>query len=133
MRALGNGVCQHGGGVVSAHAPVVVGHVTPDGKQSVDALLLVANHGHGHVSCSSGLHQHEEGVFGAIGVPKREYGVVLESSCAVDVLVQSAVSAIHVHVDGGVDHGVVVRGIEHCLLVFGAFHLYGGELAVPIV
>ena len=33
-----------------------------------------------------------------------------------ELVVEASVSAIYVHVDGRIDHGVVQRRVEHCLL-----------------
>ena len=69
---------------------------------------------------------------GAVSVPKREDGIIVEALGYVDVAVEPAIAAVGVHVDAGVDHGVIERGVEHLLLAVGACAVDGGEFVVPL-
>ena len=46
-------------------------------------------------------------------------------------MVQSAVTAVHVHVQGRVDHRVIQGGIEHGLLVGRSVHFDEGKRLIP--
>ena len=48
-----------------------------------------------------------------------------------DVVVDAAVLAVYVHINGGVDHRVIERGVKHGFLVLSAFRLNDGEFLVP--
>ena len=131
VQSLGEGVGQDRDGVVAAHAPVFVAHVAPDREHAVGALLLMADHRHGHISGLLGLHQREQRMFGAVGVPQREDGIVREAIGLVDLPVETAVLAVHVHVYRRVDHRVVVGRVEHRFLVLGTIDLNAFQFAVP--
>ena len=85
-----------------------------------------------HVPSLLRLDEVEQGMFGAISVPKREDGVVGEAVGLMYLHVVATVLAIDIHIDGGVNHGVVERGIEECFLVIGAFYLHGAEFFLPL-
>ncbi len=132
-RALGHGVGEDRHGVVADHAPVLVAHVRPYGQGAVDALLAVLQHALHHVGVALGLQQVEERMQGTVGVPEREHRVVGEAFGLVDVVVETTVLAVDIHIDGGVDHGMVERGVEHGFLVVGTLGLDDGELTAPFV
>ena len=92
--AFGIGIRKHRNGVVANHAPVVVAHVRPHGQQSVDALLAVFQHGLHHIGVALRLQHVEERMQGAVGVPKREHGIVGKALGLVDIVVEAAVLAI---------------------------------------
>ena len=73
----------------------------------MDALLAMLEHGLHHVGVALGLQHIEQGMEGTIGVPKREDGVVGEAFGLMDVMVDAAVLSVHIHIDGGIDHGVI--------------------------
>ena len=80
----------------------------------------------------SRLHDGEQGVQGAVGVPQGEDGVVGESVGGVDVLVQAAVAAVDVLVDHGAEHGVVEGRVEDRLpVVVQGLDSDPAQLAVP--
>ena len=131
--SLGNGIRQNRCSMITAHAPVVIRHVAPDRKQSVYALLLMTNHRHSHVTGLVRLHQHQERMLGTIGIPQGENGIVGEAVCLVHVLVQSPILSIHIHINRRIDEGMIIRSIEHGLLVFRSFHFEGCKLTVPTI
>ena len=49
-----------------------------------------------------------------------------------DIPVKSTVLAVHIHIDGGVNHRVVKRCVEHCLLVVAALAGYDRQLLLPL-
>ena len=73
--------------------------MTPHRQELVYALLLVTNHRHSHIACVVGLHKHQEWMLGTIGIPQREDSVVLEAVGRVDVLIQTTILAIDIHID----------------------------------
>ena len=81
------------------------------------ALSAMLQHALRNVGIDLPIDEVEQGMQRPIGVPHREDGVVGKSIGLVDVVIQSSVLAIHIHIDAGVDHGVVERGVEHCHLV----------------
>ena len=117
--------------MVAAHAPILVAHVAPDREHAVGALLLVADHRHGHISGLPGLHQREKRVLGAVGVPEGEDRVVGEAVGLVDFPVETPVTAVHVHVHRRIDHRVVVGRVEHRFLVLGTIDPDAFQFAVP--
>ena len=70
-------------------------------------------------------------MLGAVSVPEREDGVVVKVPGHVHSPVHTAVLAVHVHVDGGVDERVVERGVDHGLLVVRALAFDASELLLP--
>ena len=105
--------------------------MAPDGQHTVRTLLLVTNHRHSHIACLLWLHQHKEGVLGAVGIPQREDSIVAKTICLMDILVQAAILTIDVHINRGVNHCMVVRSVNHSLLVLRTLHLDRCELVVP--
>ena len=101
------GIGQHRHGVVADHAPVFVGVVAPDGQHAVDALVGVGEHAFDEVGRLVRLGEVDPRMQGAIGVPEGKDGVVGEAVRCVDVLVQTAVPAVHVLVEDRTEHAVV--------------------------
>ena len=93
--------------MISRHTPALVAHKAPYRKQVMYALLLVCNHRAHHVRVTACLEESEQGMLGAIGVPKREDGVVGESLCAVNVAVESAILMVYVHVYRRIYHRMI--------------------------
>ena len=62
------------------------------------ALLLVFEHRRSHIVGAVGMHQQEQGMLGAVCVPKGEDGVVVIAAAVVDFSVQAAVGSVHVAV-----------------------------------
>ena len=129
--SLGIGIRKHRNAMVADHAPVFIAHVGPYGEQSVNTLLAVLEHRLYHVGIALRVQHVEERMQGPVGVPKREHGVVGEAFGLVDVVVEAAILSVHVHVDGGIDHRVIQRSVEHRLLVFGSISLNDSEFLVP--
>ena len=99
--------------MIPDHAPVLVRHVAPDRQCMMHALCAMLQHALRNVGSDLPIDEVEQGMQRPIGVPHREDGVVGKSIGLVDVVIQSSVLAIHIHIDAGVDHGVVERGVEH--------------------
>ena len=118
--------------MVAAHAPAFVCHEEPDRQDVECALLLYAYHALCHVCSLTGLDEVEERMFGAVGVPKGEDGVVGEAVGLMYLHVVATILAIDVHIDAGVDHGVIERGVEERLLVVGAFYLKACQFLCPL-
>ena len=131
--SLGNGIRQNRSCMITTHTPVVIRHVAPDRKQSMYALLLMTNHRHSHVTGLFGLHQHQERMLSTIGIPQRKNGIVGKSICLMSVLVQSSIFSIHIHINRRIDESMIIRSIEHGLLIFRSFHFEGGKLTVPTI
>ena len=70
-------------------------------------------------------------MLGTIRIPQRENRIVRKTLRQVHVVVQSAVTAVHVHVQGRVDHRVIQGGIEHGLLVGRSVHFDEGKRLIP--
>ncbi len=73
------------------------------------------------------MEQVEQGMQGAVGVPKRKNSVVVESLCLMDVVVQASVLSVHVRIN----HRVIQRSVKHSLLVLSTFDLQDGQFLVP--
>ncbi len=108
--AAGDGVRDHGGGVVADHAVGLVAPEFPDGQFA--GLVVDGQEGLEEVVAPLGLELPEERVLGAEGVPEREHGVALPALGAVYPAVHSAVFAVRVGVQRGVDARVVEGGVE---------------------
>ena len=119
--------------MIATHAPSFVGHQIPNGQDVEGALLLDANHALCHVPSLFRLDEVEQGMFGAICVPEREDGVVGEAVGLMYLHVASTVFAIDIHIDGGIDHCVIERGVEECLLVVRAFYLESSQFLSPLL
>ena len=70
-------------------------------------------------------------MLGPVCVPQREDGIVREAVRRVDIVVEPPVPPVDVHIHRRVDHGMVKGGVEHGLLVLGAFRLEMPELVIP--
>ena len=70
-------------------------------------------------------------MFGPVGIPEGEDRIIRKTLCHMHIVVQSAVTAVHVHVQGRVDHRVIQGGIEHGLLVGSTVHFDEGKRLVP--
>ena len=103
--------------MIPSHTPTLVSHKAPHRQEVMNALLLVSNHRLYHIGVATGLEQSEQRMFCTVGVPKREDGIVGEAIGLMYVSVESAILAVYIHVDRGVDHGVVERGVKHGHLV----------------
>ena len=97
----------------------------------VDALLVVLQHRFDHVGVAFAVDDVVEGHQGAVRIPQREDGVIGKAFGLVDVLVEAAVLAVHVHVNRRVDQCVVKRRIEHRQLVVAAFGFDDVQLLGP--
>ena len=126
-----NCIGKNGDAVIAGHAPVLVGHMAPDWQHVMGALLVVLKHGLYHVLCLLRLHQSQEGVLCAVGIPQRENGVVGKAFSLVKLVVQATVKAVNVHVNGRVYHGMIKAGVEHCFFCICAFYLYAVQLLFP--
>ena len=105
--------------------------MAPDRQHPVHALFVVGDHGLYHILFLFRFHQREERMLGPVCVPKGEYRVVIESFRLVYAVVETAVAAVYVHINGRIDHRVVERGVEHLLLVLGAGYVYAREFLLP--
>ena len=97
----------------------------------VHALLLVRQHRARHVGIALGLEEGKQRMLGAISIPEGEDGVMVEALSRVDIAVEAAILSVHVHVDAGIDHRVIERGVEHAALVGRTFATKGREGLVP--
>ena len=105
--------------------------MAPDRQHSVDALLVMCDHRFYHILFLLRLHQREERMLCPVCIPEGEYRVVVESFSLVYAVVETAVAAVYVHINGRIDHRVVERGVEHLLLVLGAGYVYAREFLLP--
>ena len=117
--------------MISAHAPAFVCHQIPYRQEVECALLLDANHALCHVCTLLRFDEVKQRMLSTIGVPKREDCVVREALSLMDFHVVATILAIHIHIDAWVNHGVVERGIEECLLVVCTFNLESCEFLGP--
>ena len=130
-KSLRHGVGQHRDGMIPGHTPVFIGHVAPNGQHTVGTLPPVGQHRF-HQIPRQGRHQPgQEGMLGTIRIPQRENRIVRKTLRQVHVVVQSAVTAVHVHVQGRVDHRVIQGCIEHGLLVGRSVHFDEGKRLIP--
>ena len=104
---------QHRDGMVATHAPALIGHQIPDGKQVQRTLLLNAQHAASHVGPLAGLQQVEQRMLGTVSVPQRKDGVVdVSLTTLMNLHVVAAIATIDIHIDRRVDHRMIERGIE---------------------
>ena len=61
--------------------------MAPDRQHTVYALLVVGQHGGNHIFVTLGFEQGQEGMFGPVGVPEGENGVVGEAIGQVQLMV----------------------------------------------
>ena len=91
----------------------------------------MGQHRQGHVARPLRVHEQQERVLGPIGVPEGENRIIIPSVCMVDRTVEAPIGAVHVVVDGRIDHCMVEGRIEHPELVRSAFRFKLAELPVP--
>ena len=124
------GVGHHGDGRIADHAVGFAAHQVPDGKFAL--LFVDAQHRIDQVADLFGMDERQQGMRRAVGVPKREGGVIGEGRVAADRSVGAAVVAVHVAEERRRDHGVVKRCVEdpsHRRI--GCFDADFRQLAVP--
>ena len=117
---IGNDRC----GVVAYHA---VGFPTgefPDGQFS--GFVVDGQHGADEVHAALRLNVHEQRMQAAESVPQGEYGVAVPAIGLVHFSVHSAVLAVYIGIQRGMDGGMVEGGVKTrlvFLVLIGAFHL----------
>ena len=50
-----------------------------------------------------------------------------------DVMIQSAVSTVHIHINGRINHRMIQRGVEHGFFILRAFYFKLTERTVPAI
>ena len=113
LHALDHHVGQDGDGVVADHAPGFAAVERPDGQHVLRALVEVLQHGVREVRLQGLVHEVQQGMEGAVGVPEgegrivrepfgRADGTVVPAEFPVDVLEQERVqgSAVNACVEG---------------------------------
>ena len=131
IQALRDGIGKHRYGVISAHTPVLVGHMAPDRKHPEYVLVVVGEHRFYHIPVAVRLEESQERMLCAVSVPQAEHRVVGEPFCLVDLVVEASVGSVHVHIDRRVDHRMVKGRVEHFLLGFGTLDFHLGEFLLP--
>ena len=130
-RAFHQRIGHHAYGVITCHAPALVTLQAPHRQHSHRILAPVGQHRPHHVGIAACLEQAQERMLGAVGIPKRKDGIVRKAFGLMHFPVHAAVAAVHVHIDGRIDHRVVQRRIEAGLLVGRAFALHHAEFPFP--
>ena len=120
--SFGYRIGQHRYGMVTAHTPVLISHQTPDRQHAVYTLLLMLDHRFYHIRIAFRFHQIEERMFRTVCIPKRENRIVSKSFGLMDIVIQTTIRTVHIHIYGRINHGMIKRSIEHCLLVGGTFY-----------
>ena len=77
------------------------------------------------------MHQKQERMLGAIGIPQGEYGIVVPTVSMVDSSVQAPVSPVHIVIYGRINHCVVEGGVEHPEFVPAPLSLYLSKFPFP--
>ena len=95
-------------------------------------LLLDSNHALCHISTLLRFEQIEQGMLCTICIPQREYRIIGKAVSLVNLHIIATILAIYIHIDGGVDHGVIHRSIEESLLVLCTLDIYGTEFLFPL-
>ena len=127
--SLHNGICNGDDACLTGHAVGFVGHQVPDGQEAL--LLANLEHGLHHIVHPLRLDDAEKRHFGAVGVPEREGGVVVEVCLFVDLIVRTTVGAIHVVEKRWGYHAVVKGGVENGFGRLPCLYLYLGKCLVP--
>lgn len=131
--AFHEGVGNHRHGVVADHAPGFQAVERPDGQDAVGALAARGEQGIDHVAAAlRRLHQGQQRMQGAVGVPEREGGIVGPATRLMHRIVRPAVLAIAVHEQGGAEQGVIQRGVELGALLRRALRIDRRQRLCPL-
>ncbi len=119
--------------MITRHAPVLVTHVRPHRQSLVYALLIVSHHRLSHVGAPLREDHVHQRMLGSERVPYRKHRVVREPVSLMDIVVETTVFPIHIHVDRRIYHRVIERRVEHRQLVGRALSLDYVKAFVPVV
>ena len=122
-------ICNDRCGVVADHHVGLAAPQRPHGQPPV--LFGKVEQGTHHFCCAFRAKQGVEGVRGAVGVPKREGGIIARRG-AMHLAVGTGIEAVGIAVKRGREQSVVKRGVKRSALVGrAAFHLDYTQGFVP--
>ena len=133
LDALHHHVGEDGDGVVADHAPGFAAVERPDGQHVLRALVEVLQHRVREVRLQGLVHEVQQGMEGAVGVPEGEGRIVRESLGLADGAVMPAEAPVDVLEQERMQGGAVHAGIEGFLGLLGAggVQFVAGELRLP--
>ena len=93
--------------MISDHTPVFIGHMRPDRKQTMYTLPIMSQKRCHDIFTTWRIEQIEQRVQSPIGVPNRKYRIIRELIRLMDLLIQSPVRTVIIHIHRWIDHGVI--------------------------
>src|SRR5690349_14465900 len=114
--AFAVGIPDHRDGVIADHAFGLIGRKLPDGKAA--ALLELTDKSVDEIRRTLLIDQRKQGMLGAVGIPEREYRIVIELAFrAVDMVVPAAVAVVDIRIDIRGAHAVIQGAVEDRALI----------------
>jgi len=132
-KVFGDSICHNRNSVIANHTPILITIMWPYRKHFMDTLWTMCHHRLYDIGANTSVYDSKQWMKSTICIPNWKDCVVSESVSVVNLMVDSTIVAVSIHIYRRINHRMIERCIKHSELIISSLSIDNSKSLFPLI